>query len=64
MLTMQSCLGFALTLATIQLMPLLVRYAGWGSAFAVLAVGPVLGCAAMLRLGYSPMAARLAGGRG
>ncbi len=64
MLTMQSCLGFALTLATIQLMPLLVRHAGWGSAFAVLAAGPALGCVAMLRLGYSPMAARLAGGRG
>ncbi len=64
MLTMQSCLGFALTLAPIQLMPLLVAQAGWGGAFAVLAAGPLLGCAAMLRLGRSPMGFRLAGGRG
>ena len=64
MLTAQTCLGFALTLVTIHLMPVLVEHLGWGGAFAVLAIGPALGCAAMLRLGRSPMAARLAGGRG
>lgn len=64
MLTVQTCLGFALTLVTIHLMPVLVGQAGWGGAFAALAVGPALGCVAMLRLGRSPMAARLAGGRG
>ena len=64
MLTAQTCLGFALTLVTIHLMPTLVERLGWGGAFAVLAIGPALGCAAMLRLGRSPMAARLAGGRG
>jgi MFS family permease len=64
MLTVQTCLGFALTLVTIHLMPALVERLGWGGAFAALAVGPGLGCAAMLRLGRSPMAARLAGGRG
>ena len=45
-------------------MPALVERAGWGIAFAVLAPGPALGCLAMLRLGRSPVAARLAGGRG
>ncbi len=64
MLTVQTCLGFALTLVTIHLMPVLVDRLGWGGAFAALAVGPALGCAAMLRLGRSPMAARLAGGHG
>jgi MFS family permease len=64
MLTVQNCLGFALTLVTIHLMPVLVSHAGWGGAFAVLAIGPALGCVAMLRLGRSPMALRLAGGRG
>ena len=64
MLTVQTCLGFALTLATIHLMPALVAAAGWGGAFAVLAIGPALGCVAMLRLGSSLMAARLASGRG
>ncbi|MFC0384424.1 MFS transporter [Muricoccus vinaceus] len=62
-LTFQTCLGFALTLLTIQLMPVLVGHAGWGPAFAVLAAGPAAGCAAMLRLRASPAAAQLAGGR-
>lgn len=64
MLTVQNCLGYSLTLVTIQLMPAMVARAGWGGAFAVLGFGPALGCAAMLRLGRSPMAAQLAGGRG
>ncbi len=64
MLTVQTCLGFALTLVTIHLMPALVAHAGWGLAFATLAIGPALGCVAMLRLGRSPLAAKLAGGRG
>jgi MFS family permease len=64
MLTVQTCLGFTLTLATIHLMPAFVERLGWSGAFAVLAIGPALGCAAMLRLRRSPMAARLAGGRG
>lgn len=64
MLTVQNCLGFALTLVTIHLMPLLVARTGWGGAFALLAIGPALGCIAMLRLGRSKAAARLAGGRG
>ncbi|MGG5888289.1 MFS transporter [Falsiroseomonas sp. HC035] len=50
MLTVQTSLGFALTLVTIHLMPVLVARAGWGGAFAVLAIGPALGCVAMLRL--------------
>ena len=64
MLTVQTCAGFALTLVSIQLMPFLVAHTGWGAAFAVLAAGPALGCLAMLRLGASPQAAGLAGGRG
>ncbi len=64
MLTVQTSLGFALTLATIHLMPPMVAAIGWGGAFAVLAAGPALGCVAMLRLGRAPEAARLAGGRG
>lgn len=64
MLTVQNCLGFALTLLPIQLMPWLVRELGWGGAFASLAIGPALGCVAMLRLGRSPIARQLAGGKG
>ena len=50
-LMMQTCLGFALTIVTIQLMPFLVAWLGWGGSFAVLAAGPLLGAWAMLRLG-------------
>ncbi|TCH99836.1 MFS transporter [Roseococcus sp. SYP-B2431] len=50
MLTLQTSLGFTLTLVTIHLMPVLVGMLGWGGAFAVLAIGPALGCVAMLGL--------------
>ena len=49
-LTLQTCLGFLLTLATIRLVPSLEQWAGWGWAFAALALGPVVGIWAMARL--------------
>ena len=49
-LTLQTCLGFLLTLATIRLVPTLEVWVGWGWAFAVLAVGPMVGIWAMARL--------------
>jgi MFS family permease len=62
-LTTQTCAGFTLTMASIWLVPPLVGLGGWGWAFAALAIGPVLGIAAMARLRASPEAARMAGGR-
>ncbi|MBK5920145.1 hypothetical protein CCR80_03715 [Rhodothalassium salexigens] len=62
-LTMQTCLGFLLTMATIQAVPLIRDAAGWGPAFAFLALGPALGVIAMARLKRRPEAAALAGGR-
>lgn len=62
-LTTQTCVGFALTMASIWLIPPLVRRAGWPWAFAALAVGPALGVAAMGRLRTLPESAKLAGGR-
>lgn len=62
-LTTQTCVGFALTMATIWLVPPLVRATGWGWAFGALAVGPALGVLAMARLRGLPEAARMAGGR-
>ena len=62
-LTTQTCVGFALTMVTIWLVPLLVGRVGWPWAFASLAVGPALGVAAMARLRGLPEARRLAGGR-
>lgn len=63
MMTVQTCLGFLLTLVTIQLMPLTVELVGWEYAFMVLAIGPFGGAIAMARLRRRPEAAKLAGGR-
>ena len=63
LLTVQTCTGFLLTLASIHLVPHVVAAAGWTGAFSMLAVGPLLGCVAMYRLRRRPEAARLAGGR-
>ncbi len=62
MLTVQTSVGFLLTILTIHLVPPLVEAAGWGAAFAMLAIGPALGIVAMLRLRARPEAARLANG--
>jgi MFS family permease len=63
-LTLQTSLGFLLTLVTIWLIPLLVGLVGWEWAFAFLALGPAVGIWAMSTLQRSPAAVRLAGGRG
>ncbi len=63
-LTLQTSLGFLLTLVTIRMIPPLVEAVGWQWAFAGLALGPAVGVWAMLALRRSPAAARLAGGRG
>jgi MFS family permease len=63
-LTMQLAIGFTLTVITIWLVPVLRDAFGWHTALATLALGPILGVAAMLRLKNSPEAAQLAGGRG
>ena len=63
MLTLQTALGFTLTLVTIHLMPHLVAVMTWRYAFAVLALGPAVGVAAMFRLRQRPEASRLANGR-
>ena len=63
MLTMQTSLGFLLTLLTIHLIPPLVDAVGWQYAFAALAIGPFIGVVAMGRLRAHPDAAKLANGR-
>ncbi|MCP3909921.1 MAG: MFS transporter [Actinomycetia bacterium] len=63
-ITVQLAVGFSLTVLTIFLVPVLRDGPGWGTAFAVLAAGPAIGLAAMIRLRRSPLATQLAGGRG
>jgi MFS family permease len=48
-LTLQTSLGFLLTMVTIQLVPALVETGGWGWAFPLLALGPALGIVAIRR---------------
>ena len=62
-LTLQTSLGFLLTLFTIRLIPSLVALVGWEWAFVVLALGPMVGIWAMLALRRSPSAVQLAEGR-
>jgi len=64
MLTVQTSMGFLLTLITIHLVPIIVDVIGWQFAFIILVPGPIVGIIAMWRLRKSPDAARLAGGRG
>jgi MFS family permease len=63
-LTVQLAVGFSLTVVTIWLVPLLRDVLTWRWAFAVLALGPALGVAAMLRLRARPESGRIAQGRG
>jgi sugar phosphate permease len=53
-LTVQVSLGFLLTTVTIQAVPPVVARLGWEGAFAMLAVGPVLGIASIRRLRTVP----------
>ena len=64
-LTLQTAAGFALTAATIWGVSALnpTDGTGWRVAFAVLALGPLVGIFAMLRLRSRPEAVHMAGGR-
>ncbi|MDH4197931.1 MAG: MFS transporter [Candidatus Aminicenantes bacterium] len=62
-LTMQTSLGFLLTLVTIRLLPTVERLVTWRYAFAFLALGPAVGIWAMFRLRRLPASAKMAGGR-
>jgi len=62
-LTLQTSLGFTLTLLSIWLVPVFENWLGWRWAFTFLALGPALGIWAMLALRRSPTANLLAGGR-
>jgi MFS family permease len=61
-LTLQTALGFLLTIVSIRCVPLWVARWGWDYAFMPLAAGPLLGSLAMWRLRQLPEAKRLASG--
>ncbi|WP_017326060.1 MFS transporter [Synechococcus sp. PCC 7336] len=61
-LTVQTSLGFLLTLFTIRMIPPLVEAWGWEWAFWILALGPVFGIWNMWRLRQLPEAIAMASG--
>ncbi|MDS0474834.1 MFS transporter [Natrinema sp. 1APR25-10V2] len=63
-LTLQTAIGFLITIASIQLIPIAQNMVGWRWAFIPLVIGPLVGTSAMLWLRSLPEANRLAGGRG
>ncbi len=61
-LALQLGLGFALTVLSIRLIPLLADLVGWRWCFLFLAPGPIIGVAAMLALRRRPEAKAIAQG--
>jgi sugar phosphate permease len=61
-LTVQTSLGFLLTLVTLRAVPPLVDGLGWAGTFPFLAIGPAFGLWSMLRLRAMPEATKMASG--
>ena len=49
-LTVQTSLGFLLTMLPMQLVPVIAQHAGWRWGFVLLALGPLAGIAAIRKL--------------
>jgi predicted MFS family arabinose efflux permease len=62
-LALQVAIGFALTIVSIRLTPLLASHIGWRWSLVMLAPGPFIGVAAMLTLRAHPRARAMANGR-
>lgn len=63
-LTLQTAVGFMLTLVTISIVPLIADATSWRWAFLVLVPGPIVGTIAMARLKGSEWSTEIAGGLG
>ena len=61
-LTVQTCMGFLLTMISIRVVPPLTELVGWRWSFAILALGPAFGTVSMLRLRAMPEALKMASG--
>jgi len=62
-LTIQTSLGFLLTLITIRFLPNAVAWVGWHWAFSFLILGPIVGIWAMATLRRSPLSIKMANGK-
>lgn len=50
LMSLQTALGFSLTIFTVQLTPLVVGLVGWPGLFCILAIGPMIGIVSMMGL--------------
>lgn len=62
-LTLQTSVGFLITMVSIRLVPIVQENSGWGLAFGILGFGPLLGIIAMARLRGLPEAVKMANGK-
>jgi sugar phosphate permease len=62
-LTLQTSMGFLLTIVSLQALPILRDRLGWNVAFMLLALGPAVGVVSMIRLRQSPDSEALAMGK-
>jgi sugar phosphate permease len=62
-LTLQTSMGFLLTVVSLQALPFVRDLLGWNVAFMLLALGPLVGIVSMIRLRRSPDSEALAMGK-
>lgn len=62
-LTLQTAIGFLLTIISIRIVPMFVRIVGWSFAFVMLAPGPLMGIISLYRLRKHPDSEKIAQGR-
>ena len=62
-LTIQTAIGFTVSLITIFLVPLIETLYGWGNSLLILVLGPITGIIAMLLLRKHPESIKIANGK-
>ena len=62
-LTLQTAVGFLLTILSIKILPILVSVVGWSYGFTFLALGPAVGILSLLRLRRLPESEKIAMGK-
>jgi len=63
-LTIQTAIGFSVTLITVSYVPILEAVYGWGPSFLILIFGPLIGITSMLLLRKHPDKVKIASGLG
>ena len=62
-LTLQTAIGFLLTILSIRIIPVFARIVGWSFGFTILTPGPLIGIISMYRLRKHPDSEKIAQGR-